>query len=205
MSRTGQSLTTSLLPIKLPIHARSLTAQPSPPAASNIAACIARATGSLRPLGNEALWRVADVLLLKQIARGPKRGAGICWVCGGGVVGRAHPAPLLLIITDITLRRGTIPALRHTAPIKDKRLAVDSPPNSKTRPALQLRLHHPGQAWSLDADLPPAHLDHMDHSRKYTCICRTLKLLPSYLPLSPSHPVCARGPLPCKAQKHHMP
>lgn len=71
-----------------------------------------RATGSLRPLGNEALWRVADVLLLKQIAGGPReRGAGIYAVCGGGVVGRAHPVPLLLIIT---LQHGTIPALRHT-------------------------------------------------------------------------------------------
>lgn len=73
MSRTGllnKSLTTSLLPINPPIHDPSPTAQPSPHTASSIAARIARATGSSPPAGNEALWRVWDVLFLKQIARG---------------------------------------------------------------------------------------------------------------------------------------
>lgn len=73
MSRTGllnKSLTTSLLPIEPPIHDPSPTAQPSPHPASSIAARIARATGSSPPAGNEALWRVWDVLFLKQIARG---------------------------------------------------------------------------------------------------------------------------------------
>jgi len=73
MSRTGllkKRLSTSLLPIKVPIHCPSPTAQPSPPTASSIAARIARATGPFRPAGNEAPRRVADVLFLKQIARG---------------------------------------------------------------------------------------------------------------------------------------
>lgn len=51
-------------------------------------------------------------------------------------------------------------------------------PKSKTRPALRLRsscLQHPGRCRSLDAGLSPANLDHMDYSRMYTCICRTLK------------------------------
>jgi len=76
MSRTGllkKRLSSSLLPIKVPIHCPPPTAQPSPPTASSIAARIARATGSpwsFRPGGNEAPRRVADVLFLKHIARG---------------------------------------------------------------------------------------------------------------------------------------
>lgn len=73
MSRTGllkKRLSTSLLPIKVAIHYPSPTTQPSPPAASSIAARIARATGPFRPGGNEAPRRVSDVLFLKPIARG---------------------------------------------------------------------------------------------------------------------------------------
>ena len=73
MSRTGllkKGLSTSLLPIKVAIRYPSPTTQPSPPAASSIAARIARATGPFRPGGNEAPRRVADVLSLKRIARG---------------------------------------------------------------------------------------------------------------------------------------
>lgn len=73
MSRTGllkKRLSTSRLPIKVPIHYPSPTAQPSPPTASSIAARFVRATGSFRPGGNEAPRRVAEVLFLKRIARG---------------------------------------------------------------------------------------------------------------------------------------
>jgi hypothetical protein len=87
------------------------------------------------------------------------------------------PAPLLLIITlhpSVAARAlpcATRAIKRQTA---GRRFTN---PNSKTRPALRLRLHHPGRWRSLDAGLPPAHLDHMDYSRKYTCICRTLERL----------------------------
>ena len=124
--------------------------------ASNISTCIVRATGSLRPLGNEALWRVADVLLLKQIAGGPReRGAGIYAVCGGGVVSWTGS-----ICTPAAHHH---PAARHDpclaphALIKDKRLAVDSPTQIPKRArhcySVQGCLQHPGRCRSLDPGL----------------------------------------------------
>jgi hypothetical protein len=98
------------------------------------------------------------------------------WMCGGSVVGCKH-----------------LPCMRHDALLPcatrattDKRLAIDSPTRIQNAPGTATPA---AASWSLPVTgrrPPPAHLDHMNYSHRYTCIVARLD---NILGFSSSRPV----------------
>ena len=97
-------------------------------------------------------------------------------------------------------RHDALPALRHTSDQRQTAGRRFTNPNSKTRPALRLRLRHPCHRRSLDAGLLLFILTTWTTPAGILVHVARLNTLNTILGIASSHWVCARGRCPVESR-----